>query len=168
MLFRISHGSASLCFYCIWHFVVMSRSARLQKVPTLVNPSLGNELSQSEGTSSVCLIDTGSVTSSNSGVLFEDEEPSNNLSAPLCIYPGGVNIQFWSWRFNNCAPTVFMVSMELVFEHYGLYRMMFLFSGVLWRRGATNRNQIRIFVLTHSTFFMNRWQANATPVVKYI
>ena len=94
----------------------MMRSARLLKAPTKANESVGNEVTPFEGTSTVCDIETGSVTSSNSVVLLEDKTPSKKSSSTLCIYPGGLNIQFWSWRYNNCAPTVFMVSMELVFE----------------------------------------------------
>ena len=66
------------------------------------------------------MIETCSVVSACSGPLFEGDDPTKNSSELVCCYPGEVNAQFWSWRFNNCALTVFMVSMELVFEQLRL------------------------------------------------
>ena len=98
----------------------MSRSTRAHKQPARFNPSLSNEHSQLEGQGTDSYRESCSTKSSPTSSLFDDDEPIDILVDCLLCYPADFNTQFWSWRFNNCAITVFMVSTELVFEQLRL------------------------------------------------
>ncbi len=105
---------------CFCRFSRMSRSSRVHKEPARFNPSLSNEHSQLEGQSTDSYMESFSTNSSPTSSLIDDDEPIDILVDCSLCYPADFNTQFWSWRFNNCAITVFMVSTELVFEQLRL------------------------------------------------
>ena len=98
----------------------MSRTTRAHKQPARFNPSLSNDHSQLEGQGTDSYRESCSTKSSPTSSVIDDDEPKDILVDCSLCYPADFNTQFWSWRFNNCAITVFMVSTELVFEQLRL------------------------------------------------